>query len=55
VVFPELEPMRRTGKDYYGTGGVLAHSIAAVKSLGKIAEEFPPNSAPFIGPLAHLK
>jgi poly(A) polymerase len=41
VVFPEVEPLRRTGFDYYGKGGVLAHSIAAVKSLEKLLTELP--------------
>jgi poly(A) polymerase len=41
VLFPELEPMRRTGKAYYGKGGVLTHSIAAVGSLESLLEELP--------------
>lgn len=46
VLFPELEPMRRTGKAYYGTGGVLAHSLAAVGSLEKLLEEELPHQFP---------
>lgn len=41
VLFPELEPMRKTGKTYYGAGGVLTHSLAAVGSLEKLLEELP--------------
>lgn len=46
VLFPELEPMRRTGKAYYGAGGVLTHSIAAVGSLEKLLEEELPHQFP---------
>ncbi|MBK8574293.1 MAG: CCA tRNA nucleotidyltransferase [Elusimicrobia bacterium] len=41
VLFPELEPMRKTGKAYYGAGGVLTHSLAAIGSLEKLLEELP--------------
>ncbi|MBL8023842.1 MAG: HDIG domain-containing protein [Elusimicrobia bacterium] len=41
VLFPEVVPMRKTGKAYYGKGGVLSHSIAAVQSLEKLLEELP--------------
>ena len=39
ILFPEVEPMRRTGRDFYGTNGVLAHSLAAVGSLEKLLQE----------------
>jgi tRNA nucleotidyltransferase/poly(A) polymerase len=55
VLFPELEPMRRTGRAYYGTGGVLAHSLAAVGSLEKLLEELPVQFPSFHGALSkHL-
>ncbi len=55
VLFPELEPMRRTGKDYYGTGGVLSHSLAAVRSLEKLLEELSTQFRSFHRPLVqHL-
>jgi poly(A) polymerase len=55
VLFPEVVPMRRTGRDYYGAGGVLAHSIAAVASLEKLWEELPRQFPAFHKPLrAHL-
>ncbi|MBP9128537.1 MAG: CCA tRNA nucleotidyltransferase [Elusimicrobia bacterium] len=47
VVFPEVEPLRRTGFDYYGKGGVLTHSIAAVGSLEKLLTELPRQFPPF--------
>ncbi|MBL0058146.1 MAG: HD domain-containing protein [Elusimicrobia bacterium] len=56
VLFPELEPMRRTGRAYYGTGGVLAHSLAAVGSLEKLLEELPLQFPSFHGALSkHLR
>lgn len=56
VLFPEVGPMRRTGRDYYGAGGVLAHSIAAVASLEKLLTELPRQFPSFHRPLrAHLE
>jgi len=56
VLFPEVAPMRRTGRDYYGAGGVLAHSIAAVASLEKLLTELPRQFPSFHRPLrAHLE
>ena len=46
VLFPELDPMRRTGRSYYGPGGVLTHSLAAVGSLEKLLEEELPHQFP---------
>ena len=33
--------MRATGRDFYGAGGVLAHSLSAVASLERLVEELP--------------
>jgi putative nucleotidyltransferase with HDIG domain len=45
VLFPEGEPMRRTGKTYYGAGGVLRHSLESMASmedvLGRLPTYFP--------------
>lgn len=51
ILFPELEPMRRTGKDYYGVGGVLTHSLAAVRSLEKLLDELKTQFRSFHRPL----
>ena len=51
VLFPEVEPMRKTGKAYYGVGGVLTHSLAAVGSLERLLEELPHQFPPFHRPL----
>jgi poly(A) polymerase len=51
VLFPEVGPMRRTGRDYYGAGGVLTHSLAAVASLEKLWEELPRQFPSFHKPL----
>jgi putative nucleotidyltransferase with HDIG domain len=52
VIFPEVEPMRRTGRDYYGKGGVLTHSIAAVRSFERLLDELPFLFPRFHRPLA---
>lgn len=55
VLFPEVEPMRQTGKTYYGVGGVLTHSLAAVESFERLLEELPHQFPAFHRPLAkHL-
>lgn len=55
VLFPEVDPMRKTGRDYYGPGGVLAHSLAAVASLERLLGELPHQFPRFHRPLwAHL-
>lgn len=51
VLFPEVGPLRRTGKAYYGTGGVLTHSLAAVRSLERLLEELPHQFPSFHGAL----
>ncbi len=55
LLFPEGEPMRRTGKTYYGPGGVLGHSIAAVgaleEMLGRLPDHFPKFHRPLAGHL----
>ncbi|MBI5882609.1 MAG: HD domain-containing protein [Elusimicrobia bacterium] len=45
VLFPELEPGRRCAVEYYGQGGVLTHTLAALSRGGflfdHLAEVFP--------------
>ncbi len=56
VLIPEVEPMRKTGRTYYGVGGVLTHSLAAVGSLEKLLDELPTQFPSFHRPLVnHLK
>jgi tRNA nucleotidyltransferase/poly(A) polymerase len=50
-LIPEVEPMRRTARAYYGKGGVLAHSLQALGSLEWLLERLPEFFPDFHGPL----
>lgn len=39
LLLAEAEPMRRTGRDYYGKDGVLGHSLAAMASFEDLLED----------------
>ncbi|MFA6317167.1 MAG: hypothetical protein WC943_07100 [Elusimicrobiota bacterium] len=41
TVVPELEPGRRCAVEYYGQGGVMAHTLAALDRAGFLLESLP--------------